>query len=314
MVLEFLVFSQRHDVQPPLGLATQVQMQLVAAEAALANLMLGDRLRQEHCGFDQPSSELILALKPEVERLCLHAAMQLGVINSFGSQSDAADVGSLIRFFPRESARLVLCLNSLRRNFTGTSLCRSLTAFVECCANGKAKTLECVAGDFGSDTLRLDCKATWQAVCVAGLEALSHIGSALFPFGIAADAGHNVQLVEMMTGVIAGREPPLDGNGCVVLPDWAERRSTPRLKLNNPVLLLHAGRKDRAVMRDISVGGMGLETELLLETGEPVTVFLNDTFHKLGHVAWCADGRAGVKSDLSHILQCAELRFLTRIE
>lgn len=117
------------------------------------------------------------------------------------------------------------------------------------------------------------------------------------PFGLAAD------------GWIDGQDPdtlafrfdqPLDVVGALArclaaLP--AERRQMPRIELRQRLCVRHSGQADFAWARNLSPGGIGLETRAALEVGEAVEMTLDGLRPITGQVRWAERGQAGIAFD-----------------
>ncbi len=114
------------------------------------------------------------------------------------------------------------------------------------------------------------------------------------PFGLAAE------------GWIDGDDPariafrfdqPLDVVGALArclaaLP--AERRQMPRVELRQRLCIRHSGQADFGWTRNLSPGGIGIETRATLQTGEAVELTLDGLRPLIGEVRWAERGQAGI--------------------
>lgn len=73
-----------------------------------------------------------------------------------------------------------------------------------------------------------------------------------------------------------------------------ERRRMPRVELNQTASIRHGTKVAHARARNISQGGVGLETTLALSEGDPVQVTLDGLRPLDGVVRWVRTGQAGV--------------------
>jgi hypothetical protein len=74
----------------------------------------------------------------------------------------------------------------------------------------------------------------------------------------------------------------------------AERRSMPRVEINQLVSIRDAGKVEHARTRNISQGGVGIDTRLELAVGDPVQLTFDALRHLDGVVRWMQDGQAGI--------------------
>jgi hypothetical protein len=105
-------------------------------------------------------------------------------------------------------------------------------------------------------------------------------------------------LKRLLCSVADGGHPCVDANATIKLPDLPQRRAAVRPNVHLPCIVEYHGRTFRAVAKDISTGGVGLEDAPALE---PQTVVLMefDSGHCLaGMVVWSKGARAGVKLDV----------------
>lgn len=114
------------------------------------------------------------------------------------------------------------------------------------------------------------------------------------PFGLAAE------------GWIDGDDPaalafrfdqPLDVVGALArclaaLP--AERRQMPRVELRQRLCVRHSGQADFAWTRNLSPGGVGIETRATLQAGEAVELTLDGLRPLIGEVRWAERDQAGI--------------------
>lgn len=75
----------------------------------------------------------------------------------------------------------------------------------------------------------------------------------------------------------------------------ADRRSMPRVEINQTIFIRSGDKVELARTRNVSQGGVGVDTRLELGIGTPVQVTL-DTLRPIdGTVRWCRQGQAGIE-------------------
>lgn len=100
---------------------------------------------------------------------------------------------------------------------------------------------------------------------------------------------------KLLLAVRSGESPCLAADGSIAVPGWAERRSHRRRPLGLPATLWCGGRQMAATVKDISIGGAGLDDVSGLTVGAALTIDLPHGRRLQGHVVWATDRRAGVK-------------------
>lgn len=77
----------------------------------------------------------------------------------------------------------------------------------------------------------------------------------------------------------------------------AERRSMPRVEINQLVSIRSGAAVEHARTRNISQGGVGIDTRLALAVGDPVQLTFDALRPLEGTVRWVQDGQAGIAFD-----------------
>lgn len=77
-----------------------------------------------------------------------------------------------------------------------------------------------------------------------------------------------------------------------------ERRRVPRVEINQPASVRHQGKVFPARARNISQGGVGLETRATLAVGDQVRVTLDGLRPLDGTVRWIREGQVGIAYDV----------------
>lgn len=105
-------------------------------------------------------------------------------------------------------------------------------------------------------------------------------------------------LKKLLRSVVEGGRPCVDDKATVKLPDLPQRRAAVRPNVHLPCTLEYRGRTFRAVAKDISTGGVGLEFAPALLPQTVVLVEFEGGSCFAGVVVWSKGSRAGVKFDL----------------
>jgi hypothetical protein len=142
---------------------------------------------------------------------------------------------------------------------------------------------------------KLTLAAAWRAACRGGagaIAALDHEFEEILPGLYNLNVGI---LSRLLTSAAAGEVPLLDEKGQVFFPDLPQRRRSARRVLNEAAMLQYNGRAIRAIVRDVSEGGLGLIQVAPIEAGQIADVVLSSGRRMTGSVIWYRKGRAGLK-------------------
>jgi len=110
--------------------------------------------------------------------------------------------------------------------------------------------------------------------------------------------GENTAVLrKLLEQVLRGERPCLDVNGVPFLPELPQRRPAARLEINRPCVVEHQGKTVRAIVRDISSSGVGLERAPDLVPLKVAVIEFDDGRCLAGVVVWSKAGKAGIKFD-----------------
>ncbi len=257
---------------------------------------------------------LLLGLEPAVERTCISAAMSGCVANAIADRVTCTVAREIILHFPRESARFLLASQRIGRFFGGAAVCSALREFDERLALAKAITVDFAADGFGPSKASSEAglAGPWRQACAAGRELLSAIGDALAEHQIQGMAQETSPLLRLLEDVSQGRYPLLDANGHVEMPHWAEERNYKRVPVKCPVVVISGGQQQWALLRDISIKGLGLEGVRGLSLEDAVVVEVGESLSLPGAVGWVGESLAGIKLARPLHADTPGLNFLVR--
>ncbi len=105
---------------------------------------------------------------------------------------------------------------------------------------------------------------------------------------------------KVLTGLLKraahGTRPCIDAiNGSLVIPQLPQQRRWPRLSVLQTCRLTIAGETREAFVRDVCVGGIGLDRVPPLECGTVLKVDIESGRTLIGTVVWSRNGSAGMK-------------------
>ncbi len=134
----------------------------------------------------------------------------------------------------------------------------------------------------------------WQRVC----SAANVVCHQLYDIENGAVQSRREQLVsihEMIKSVQHGGSPCVRLDGTVFVPGWLDERRQPRQPRGWPVWLEVANTCEAAILKDVSTGGLGLESCQARAIGTAIKVHLpsNRVLHAV--VTWSQAGRLGAK-------------------
>jgi hypothetical protein len=219
------------------------------------------------------------------------------------ADSEAAHAG-LLAHAPGEPSRLLATGAGLSEAYLdtmcGASVARFLQAlavarfdltdyFAECCAIGNAR-----AAVLHQAGLSCSCRAAASD----GANAVAHLDEAID----GSEQGQDVyrqtaRRLATLLAAAAGKAPCIDAEGDLYVPELPQRRRAPRARVGARCTVEHARRRTPALLRDISVGGLGLASGPALTVGEAIAVSLDSGRRFAGRIAWARGGSAGVVLD-----------------
>ncbi len=134
----------------------------------------------------------------------------------------------------------------------------------------------------------------WQRVCALA----SIVAHLLYDVEHAGDPVRKNQLIsihKLINAAKSGSSPCVRNDGTVFVPGWLDHRRDERRAVGWQVWLEGGGKRDRATLKDISSGGMGLTCCHSRSVGTQISVQLTDARCLVGVVTWSQNDRMGVK-------------------
>lgn len=105
---------------------------------------------------------------------------------------------------------------------------------------------------------------------------------------------NTAMLATLLTSVLDGREPCVDAQGNLSLPDLPQRRPAPRRSLLLDCVIEHQGKTSHAIIKDASTSGLGLERTPGLVPQKVILIELQDERCLAGMVIWSSGTSSGV--------------------
>jgi hypothetical protein len=138
---------------------------------------------------------------------------------------------------------------------------------------------------------------TWRQVCQRGLKAIE----ALHPDMqrcLPARYGQNTSVLrKLLLDVFRGETACLDANGIPFVPELPQRRPAARRNVNLPCIVEHQGQILRAIVKDISSSGLGLEKVPRMAEQKVALVEFENGRCLAGTIVWAKGTTAGIKFD-----------------
>ncbi len=134
----------------------------------------------------------------------------------------------------------------------------------------------------------------WQRVCALA-SIVAHLLSDVECAGDPVRKNQLITLHRLINAAKSGSSPCVRNDGTVFVPGWLDHRRDERRAVGWQVWLESGGKRDRATLRDISAGGMGLTSSNSRPVGTQISVQLADARCLAGVVTWSQNDRLGVK-------------------
>lgn len=241
--------------------------------------------------FEQIAGETHLAaLQTAAVMSCINALRNVGRLKDPLAIEDLAPRPPALTFGLSRDQIAATCELAAKEFFSGLPAARrELRAF---CTDGEQFGVELAA------FLHLErLSAVWRKVSGHALKAVHALDPDLQRCLPERYHQNTLVLVKLVRSAIDGGEPCIDDNGHCFLPDLPQRRPATRRNIYLPCMLEHQGKTSRAVVKDISTGGIGLERACQLTVQNVIVVELEGGRCLAGTVVWSRNKSAGIKFD-----------------
>lgn len=261
---------------------------------------------------------LLLALRPEATRMALLSAVSTTIANAISAGVPGAKTRALTRYFPSGTCKLTLASTRYRRFEPGSAVSKALEAFHEDLAAGINQTLGYAASGWDRQLLVAEggegLVRAWRRVCGSAYRLLEAIDVALSTFHIVAPADEGDSLMSLLRSAQNGSTDLLRSDGYVKLPDWAEARRSPRVKVNCEAIMMIGSERHAIRLIDISTGGAGVLVSMPVAAGERVVIIVDQSIVLPGSVVWSVEGRAGIVFETPLVDDAPAFGFLGRLQ
>lgn len=235
------------------------------------------------------------------------AALQVAAVgscvNALGSKGGAKNALALRNFVPHQPT----VFSSLSRCCAEMQLERATMLRVEKFFSDLS-VVERQTYVFCSDVERFGAKqavalhhtalmATWRQMSQRALEAVEELDPEVQHCLAERYSENTAVLTRLLTSVVDGGHPCLDARGYPYLPELAQRRPAPRRAVFHACTLEHQKKTSRAIVRDISASGLGLEYARDLTPQKVILVEFENGRCLSGVVVWKSGTRAAIKLD-----------------
>jgi PilZ domain len=132
----------------------------------------------------------------------------------------------------------------------------------------------------------------WQSLC----GEVRQILLALCEFNLLGGSDEEARMLEIEQLIKTARyggTPCIRMDGSVVVPGWLDGRREVRIPLGVTVWIETKYGRQRSVLKDVSMAGMGLSSCPALTMGSAITVTLPNGMAMYGSVTWCHGGFVG---------------------
>lgn len=253
---------------------------------------------------------LLLGVQPEIEGLAGPTLASAAVSNALLAGVAGVEVREIAKNFPKEASQLTLAGQRLRQAYPSHEVNDALADLADALRGAKAQSLAFISSGFASDLRSL--AAAWTATAAKVAAAMRTLDRAFGERRISGLGDEASPLLKLLDEVAGGGHSIIGPDGQLLMPRLRDAREFKRVAVNCPAVILRAGERQEAVLRDMSVGGLGLQGIAGLKQADSVRVQVGDDLDLEGKVEWSHEDRAGIKLSLPIEVADQRLRFLTR--
>lgn len=253
---------------------------------------------------------LLIAAQPEAERLAGMVGTCAALSNALEAGMACVDPRHLARQFPREAPSLQLTLKRLQISYADHAVCAAIQVFIARVNGAKDQTLGYIVAGFSSDVHPI--AAAWRSAAAAGLALIRALDEAFGERNFKGLVEATSPLIAFLEETSTGDHSAVGPDGTVELPGLREGREHKRVPVGCAASVYYREHMFPAQLRDLSVGGLGLDGMPDLPVGAAVRVEAGAMTLK-GRIEWMKDGRAGVKLEVPLKAEDPRLNFLARV-
>lgn len=241
---------------------------------------------------------LLMALKAEAETAATLAVVSASIANALDrAESARPSVRCLRTFSPPELSLFSASATALIAEETAANLVPALQDFAARISFARQMSLAFVS-DLSSGARSIDretlCHA-WRKACSSAQRAIEALNTELGQLTAVIAPEPPTHLVAHLEEAASGHAPCVEPDGCVIVPGWAERRRSRRVKVDLSAEVHLGSAVAKARVFDLSAGGMGLIGLNNSRRGDSVTVALESGRRFRGTIVWVTGEKAGVR-------------------
>lgn len=252
-------------------------------------------------GQDLEGYALLEALVCETHTAALQTATTTSAVNALKMEGRIEDPRRIVDFVPHEppilrAARVMFEDLGLEGNAVD-----AIETFFDQLGPARASLEQFLAdlpalGAARAEVLhRARITSSWQLACRGAVIAVKAFDQQ-FRYNLSERYAETVPvLVSLLNSAAQGLQPCIDAGGRPFMPELPQRRLAARKALFQECTLRHSRKVIRALARDISTGGLGLDSAPGLHVGELVVVELLSGRRLMGCVAWIKGRSAGIR-------------------
>lgn len=243
---------------------------------------------------------LLMALKAEAETAAMLVAVCASLANALSREHGTRPAARcLTTFSPPELSLFQASTTALIGSEASVELVPTLQDFAARLSFARQMSQVFVTeSPSARAAASIDAEAlsdAWRKACLSAQGALAGLSAELRRHVTATVKDPSEGLIEQLQQAEAGLSPCVERDGCVIVPGWAERRQSKRIRVDIAAEV-HLGPSIRtARVFDVSTGGMGLRGLENLRRGDSVLVKLAYGRRFRGTIAWVAGDKAGVR-------------------
>jgi PilZ domain len=268
-------------------------------EIALACFEQESRWASRDVFRNSTSVRVLSSMAFEVERAAILISMSTCVANAMTDpKGPTVSITQLLQHYPRESAELMMASHHIRKFGLAEAIRRHLRLYQSRLESAKSASLA-----LASQMNRCDATAEektklarlWRATCSATGVLLTEIRRTLADDSGSQPMSTSLQILTLLERVSTGEYPCVRYDGVVVMPDWAERRSSTRFVVSIPAVLRFGGQRVETTIENMSADGLGLHGANGGVAAEPVILELAVGARLSGIIVWSNANRMGIK-------------------
>lgn len=257
---------------------------------------------------ESPVEETGVAVSPVLESLIcdthsagLLTAAVTSVVNRIKNESIARAEAELLPILPKDPTSMLIFRHwSSDSDISSDTLAAVISYFTELETARRMigqyfADLRLIGADRAATLHQFTLVKTWRASCKSGSTAIIALSDE-FDDKLPSLYALNVGILTRLLDASAQGEAPLArDNGQIYLPALPQRRHSSRRILNQAAKLQHRGIVTDVFVRDVSEGGLGLDSPGKLEKNQVAVIELSNGRRLSGSIVWFKRGRAGMK-------------------